>query len=72
MPAPGSNTHLPDSNIHVIRAGEDIAGIRRKAHSHDTLHALRGVHFARVATGTPKIRNERSYPPATNSRPVGE
>ena len=44
-----AGTDLPDAQVHVVAAAEDIAGISRKAHGHDALHALGVVHLAAVA-----------------------
>jgi hypothetical protein len=42
--------HLPDTEVHVIRAGKHIRGVPREAHGEHALHALRVVHLARVAS----------------------
>lgn len=42
--------HLPDPQIHVIAAREDVAGIPAEADGKDTLHALSVVHLTAVAS----------------------
>ena len=41
--------HLPDAEIEVVRAGDDVGGVAGEARREDALHALGGVHLAAVA-----------------------
>ena len=57
----GAVQHLPDADIHVIAAGEDIGAIPTEAHTKDALHALCVENFLAV----PTIVAEHANRPAT-------
>ena len=44
------NCYLPDADIHVVAAREDIGAIAAEARGKNALHALGVVHLTAVAT----------------------